>query len=57
MRHFFNTAVPAPLWLGGYADSNSIRLFNEHRKDRTQYRHYADDWDEEDDSNGWRCWR
>ena len=55
MRHFFNTAVPAPLWLSGYADRNTIRLFNEHRRDENQY--YSDDWDEEDDANGWRCWR
>ncbi|MBQ7220688.1 MAG: hypothetical protein IJS28_06900 [Synergistaceae bacterium] len=45
--------------LAGYGEagvfsSRSIRLFNEHTRDELQFEHYADDWDEEDDANGWR---
>ena len=46
--------------MAGYAtqprfDGRSIRIFREHRRDELQYEHYADDWFEEDDANGWRC--
>ena len=38
----------------GHLAGKTIRLFREHVKDVLQYEHYADDWDEEDDANGWR---
>jgi hypothetical protein len=45
--------------LAGYAsqsrfDTRTIRLFKEHKRNELQSLHYADDWDEEDDANGWR---
>ena len=45
--------------LAGYAtqprfDTKKISLFWEHGRKQLQHSHYADDWDEEDDANGWR---
>lgn len=50
---------PVSVSLAGYGasglfDKRTIRLFREHKRDETQYSHYSDDWDEEDDANGWR---
>ena len=50
---------PAKFSLAGYGqsglfDKRTIRLFREHKRDETQYSRYSDDWDEEDDANGWR---
>lgn len=42
--------------LRGHKGGKVIRLFREHIKDECQYEHWADDWDEEDDASGWRCW-
>ena len=50
---------PVKFSLAGYGasglfDKRTIRLFREHKRDETQYSRYSDDWDEEDDANGWR---
>ncbi len=52
--------TPMGIELAGYAaaacltNKRTVRLFNEHRRDELQYQHYADDWDEEYDADGWR---
>ena len=36
----------------GLFNSRTVSLNDRHE---LQYEHYSDDWDEEDDANGWRC--
>ena len=53
---FSQTLFPiAGVGYKGLYGGTTLRLFDKYRRDELQFEHWADDWDEEDDANGWRC--